>query len=85
MNLQLADVLLSWDPFGIGSDQYDTEMADIIQAVHETDDLDTLVKKIRAIFEFSFEELLPREEIEPIAKALLNVKANSSCDLFLHH
>ncbi|MBE3570357.1 MAG: DUF1871 family protein [Bacillales bacterium] len=56
-------------------------MADMIQAVHETDNLETLVRKIRAIFEFSFEELLPREEIEPIARALLAVKVNSSFDL----
>ncbi|AKP48255.1 DUF1871 family protein [Bacillus smithii] len=80
-NLQLADILMGWDPFRIGAGQYDTEMADIIQAVHETDNLETLVRKIRAIFELSFEELLPREEIEPIASALLAVKENSSCDL----
>lgn len=81
MNLLLVDMLNGWDPFAIGAGNYETEIADVIQAVYDFDDLDKIGKSIQSIYEFSFEELLPLEECRKIAGKLLEIKNNSSCSI----
>ncbi|MFZ7944038.1 DUF1871 family protein [Neobacillus sp. 19] len=78
-NLQYVDVLNEWDPFHLQNGDYDTEIADAIQAVHELNDPSKLAKRIQAIYEFSFEEVIPMESCLKIAWALLAIKENESC------
>ncbi|MDQ0270896.1 DUF1871 family protein [Cytobacillus purgationiresistens] len=80
-NLMLVDTLNEWDPFDIGGGNYDTEIADTIQFLHDLDDADKLSRKIQSIYEFSFEEMIPLQQCKLIANRLLLIKNNSSCSL----
>jgi len=77
--LQLVDYLMSWDPYQLGEGQYDTEIADVIQAVYTTNSEHTLAKKVKEIFEYSFEKHLPMKDCEEVAKQLLMIKNKGSC------
>ena len=81
INLQLVSKLNEWDPFQIGEGNYDTEIADVIQAVHNMDDKERLAKKIQAIYEFSFEQVIPLTACEEIAERLIAIKNSGSCRL----
>ncbi|MFK9089994.1 DUF1871 family protein [Bacillus salipaludis] len=78
-NLQYVDVLNEWDPFQLKNGGYETEIADTIQALHELDNPTKLAKRIQAIYEFSFEKVIPLESCLKIAVELLAIKANESC------
>ncbi|MDR4949119.1 DUF1871 family protein [Neobacillus cucumis] len=80
-NLQFVDLLNQWDPFHLENGDYEPEIADTIQAVHELDDPLNLAKRIQSIYEFSFEKVIPIEECLLISKDLLVIKANQSCSL----
>lgn len=81
MNLEFVRTLNEWDPFQMGEGNYDTEIADCIQAVHDLDDYKKLAVKIRDIYEFSFEEFIPMDDCEMIAKQLLAIKNSGSCSI----
>lgn len=81
LNIQLVNTINKWDPFGLGAGNYDTEIADIVQAVHDLQDGAKLARKIQAIFEFSFEQLLPLEDCNEIAAKLLEIKDAGSCTI----
>lgn len=80
-NLQLVDLLNEWDPFKLKNGHYDTEIADIIQAIYELDQPDKLAKRIQSIYEFSFEKTIPIDDCLKIANELLAIKDNSSCSI----
>jgi hypothetical protein len=80
-NEKLVELLREWDPFSIGKDGYDTEIADVIGAVHLINDPNTLAKKIQLIYEFSFEEWIAMERCLQISYQLLQVKNSGSCSL----
>lgn len=80
LNLKLYDYLLEWDPFEIGSDNYDPEFADIIGAVNYLEEIEELATKIQSIFEFSFERTIPMDVCLEKAKQLLQIKdEDGSC------
>jgi hypothetical protein len=81
MNLQLVDILNDWDPFRLGNGSYETEIADVIQAVHELDEPAKLAQRIQSIYEFSFERIIPLEDCRKAADKLLIIKANDSCSI----
>ncbi|KML36284.1 DUF1871 family protein [Cytobacillus firmus] len=78
-NLLLVCTLDQWDPFRVGPGNYDTEIADSVQAVHDLDDQVKLARKIQSIYEFSFEEIIPLENCIEISERLLEIKNNGSC------
>ncbi|MEH7334144.1 DUF1871 family protein [Neobacillus drentensis] len=80
-NLKFVDLLNEWDPFQLKNGTYETEIADVIAAVHELDHPLTLAKRIQTIYEFSFEKLIPLESCLKVAGELLDIKANDSCSL----
>ena len=82
VNVRLMENLLQWDPLGYGVDAYDTECVDVVQAVHELDDIDELAKKIQDIYEFSFEQFIPISTCKAKAKELMVIKnEEDSCSL----
>ncbi|MEH7123717.1 DUF1871 family protein [Bacillus sp. JJ1532] len=81
LNIQLVNTINEWDPFGMGAGNYETEIADIVQAVHDLDDQNKLARKIQAIFEFSFEKLLAIEECSEVARKLLAIKDDGVCTI----
>ncbi|QFT90389.1 hypothetical protein FIU87_17245 [Bacillus sp. THAF10] len=82
LNVRLMENLLQWDPLGYGVDAYETECVDVVQAVHELDDINSLAKRIQQIYEFSFEEFIPLTACKKKALELLALKnEDSSCSL----
>lgn len=81
MHIRLVIALNEWDPFHLGFGNYETEIADVVQAVHISDDEQILATKIQEIFEFSFEEIIPIEKCQKIASQLINIKHAGSCSL----
>ncbi len=78
-NLQFVDLLNEWDPFELKNGNYDTEIADTIQAIHELEQPEKLAERIQSIYEFSFERVIPIDKCLKIAKELLAIKDNDSC------
>ncbi|MFN2744053.1 MULTISPECIES: DUF1871 family protein [Bacillus] len=76
---QIVQMIKEWDPFSAGADFYETEAAEIVQAVYTEDDRNRLGKAIQAVFEVSFDETLPLEECIKMADRLLVLKDSSSC------
>jgi hypothetical protein len=81
MHIRLVIALNEWDPFKLGFGQYETEIADVVQAVHTSDNEEKLATKIQDIYEFSFEEIIPSNECRKIANQLLQIKHAGSCSL----
>jgi len=80
-NLQMLELLYEWDPLGYGKGAYETEIVDVVAAVHRIDDLLNLAKEIQGIYEFSFEEMISLEECKKVAQKLLRIKNQISCDI----
>lgn len=80
-NLEFVRLLNEWDPFKIGEGNYDTEIADSVQALFVLDDETALAKKLQSIYEFSFEELIPLDSCLTMARKLLVVKDTDSCSI----
>ncbi|MFL0365099.1 DUF1871 family protein [Pseudobacillus sp. 179-B 2D1 NHS] len=80
-NRKFDRILREWDPFKEGGDFYDTEVADAIQAVHQLDDKEALMQRIKEIYEFSFEKPLSVESCQKVAEQLLQIKNEDSCEL----
>lgn len=81
MHIRLVITLNEWDPFKLGFGQYETEIADVVQAVHTSDNEEKLAARIQEIYEFSFEENIPIDECRQIADLLLQIKHAGSCSL----
>ncbi|WP_312098700.1 DUF1871 family protein [Niallia sp.] len=81
MNVEFVRLLNEWDPFSIGEGNYDTEIADSLQALHDLDLEEDLAKAIQAIYEFSFEEVIAIESCLAISSKLMSVKQSGTCSL----
>ena len=81
LSYKLIDVLNKWDPFNVGEGEFDPEIADILQAVHDYDVADKIATRMQSVFEFSFGKLLPYNECLSIANTLLSIKNEDVCSL----
>ena len=81
MNMVLLNMIQNWDPLGYGTEAYETEAVDVLQAVHEYGEIKPLAGKIQAIYEFSFEEIIPLEKCIKMAEQLLKVKNEAECTI----
>lgn len=81
MNLALVAVLQEWDPFKIGWDLYEPEIADTVVAIRDIDDPKELAEKIKSIYEFAFDESIQMEKCLDVARELLIIKNDASCSI----
>lgn len=81
MNFKLVALLQEWDPFNKGEEAYDTEIADVIQAVHNMHHPSDLAKRIQAIYEFSHELWIPLQDCTKLSYKLLAVKMEAACSV----
>ena len=81
MNLKLVAILQEWDPFNVGEEAYDTEIADVVQAIHNLHHPSDLAKRIQTIYEFSYEQWIPLQDCTKISYKLLAVKMDAACSL----
>ncbi|RCK12595.1 DUF1871 family protein [Bacillus licheniformis] len=64
---QIIHIIKEWDPFQAGPDFYETEAAEIVQAVYTEDDAERLGEAIQTVFEVSFDQTLPLSECKRLA------------------
>lgn len=81
LNRAAVKALAQWDPFHLGADSYDTETADVVAALQGINDPATLAKVIQQVYEHSFEEWIPLEQCTDIARQLVKIKHENSCDI----
>lgn len=79
MNRKAVALLEEWDPFQVGKDAYDTEIADVVSELHHIDHPTDLAKRIREIYEHSYEVWIPIEKCMQIAYKLLAIKYEAKC------
>lgn len=74
MNKKAVALLEEWDPFKEGREAYVTEIADVVAELHSLDHPVDLAKKIREIYEHSYEVWIPIENCVQISYKLLAIK-----------
>lgn len=79
MNKRAILVLEDWDPFNVGRKGYEHEIADVVSELHVLDHPTDLAKRIREIYEHSFELWIPIEKCMQIAYKLLAIKYEAKC------
>ncbi len=76
---QIIHIIKEWDPFQAGPDFYETEAAEIVQAVYTENDAERLGEAIQSVFEVSFDQTLLLAKCKQLAERLLAIKDSSSC------
>jgi len=79
MNKKAIAILEQWDPFEAGAKAYALEIADVVADLHRLDHPTDLAKRIRAIYEHSFELWIPIENCVQISYKLLAIKYEAKC------
>lgn len=80
-NRQMISILESWDPLGYGPKAYELEIVDVIQAAHSTTNVEKLARRIQAIYELSFEDVIPLPMCKMIAKQLVKlITVSTACE-----
>ncbi|MDN3428852.1 DUF1871 family protein [Microbacterium sp. APC 3898] len=74
MNRKAVLVLEEWDPFTIGSEGYETQIADVITQLGVLDHPSDLAKEIQSIYKTSFEKWIPLERCVDISYKLIALK-----------
>lgn len=74
MNRKAVMLLQQWDPFQMGEEAYDAEIADVVAGLHHIDHPTDLAKRIRDTYEDSYEIWIPLEKCMEISYKLLAVK-----------
>ncbi|MFJ8267092.1 DUF1871 family protein [Peribacillus asahii] len=81
MTLSLIRILQEWDPFEVGSENYEPEIADAVLAVSNIEDVQSLARRLKEIYEFSFDEPLDFQACLAVAEKLIMIRTNTSCTL----
>lgn len=79
MNKKAVALLEQWDPFEVGQKAYELEIADVVAELHHLDHPTDLAKRIREIYEHSYELWIPIEECVQISYKLLAIKYEAKC------
>lgn len=74
MNRKATAVLEKWDPFHKEKEAYRDEIIEVLEALHLFDHPVDLAKKIREVYEYSFDIWIPLEKCMKIAYKLLAIK-----------
>jgi hypothetical protein len=79
MNKKAVALLEKWDPFEAGAKAYELEIADVVSDLHRLDHPTDLAKRIREIYEHSYEQWIPIEKCVQISYKLLAIKYEAKC------
>lgn len=74
MNRKAVVVLKDWDPFTIGSEEYDSEVVEVIAQLKILDHPSELAKEIQSIYEMTFKKWIPLEHCVDISYKLIALK-----------
>lgn len=79
MNKKAVIILEQWDPFNQGRKAYELEIVDVLAELHIIDHPADLAKRIRDIYEHSYQSWIPIEKCVQISYKLLAVKFEAKC------
>ena len=79
MNKKAIALLEQWDPFEAGTKAYELEIVDVVAELHRLDHPTDLAKRIREIYEHSYELWIPIEKCVQISYKLLAIKYEAKC------
>ena len=79
MNKKAVALLEQWDPFEVGPKAYELEIVDVVLDLHRLDHPTDLAKRIREIYEHSYEQWIPIENCVKISYKLLAIKYEAKC------
>lgn len=79
MNKKAVSLLENWDPFQEGKKAYELEIADVVAELHRLDHPTDLAKRIREIYEHSYELWIPIENCVQISYKLIAIKYEAKC------
>ena len=79
MNKKAIMLLEEWDPFNVGRKAYELEIADVVAELQVLDHPTDLAKRIREIYEHSYEIWIPIEKCMQIAYKLVAIKYEAKC------
>lgn len=79
MNKKAITLLEKWDPFDAGRKAYKLEIVDVVAELHRLDHPADLAKRIRDIYEHSYERWIPIENCVQISYKLLAIKYEAKC------
>ena len=79
INKKAITLLEQWDPFGEGEKAYELEIMDVLDELHRLDHPTDLAKKIREIYEQSYEMWIPIEKCVQISYKLIAIKFEAKC------
>ena len=78
INKKAMSLLEQWDPFDEGEKAYELEIVDVLAELHRLDHPADLAKKIREIYEHSY-EWIPIEKCVQISYKLIAIKFEAKC------
>lgn len=81
LNRKSVKMLEAWDPFELGPDSYEIETADVVAALQNVDNAEKLAAIIQEVYEFSYEEWIPMEDCLEMARQLIALRHQISCNL----
>ena len=81
LNLEAVGILEEWDPFQIGEENYASEAADVVAALQSISDAEQLAEVIQTVYEYSFEQWIPKEQCVHMANKLIELRHKSTCNI----
>lgn len=81
LNQKAVKLLAEWDPFLLGAESYETETADVVAALQSTSDVEQLAEVIQTVYEYSFEQWIPKEQCVEMAVKLIKLRHNATCTI----
>ena len=81
LNRKAVKLLEEWDPFELGAVSYETEAADVVAALQGTTDVEQLAEVIQTVYEYSFEQWIPKEQCVHMAKQLVQLRHKITCNI----
>ena len=79
MNKKAVALLEQWDPFKAGPKAYELEIGDVVSDLHRLDHPTDLAKRIREIYEHTYQLWIPIENCVQISYKLLAIKYEAKC------
>ena len=81
LNVEAVRVLEEWDPLRIGAGNYATEAADVVAALQSISDAEQLAEVIQTVYEYSFEQWIPKEQCVHMANKLIQLRHKATCTI----
>ena len=81
LNRKAVRLLEEWDTSQLGTESYETETADVVAALQGIQDVEELAEVIRTVYEYSFEQWIPKEQCVHMAKKLVQLRHETTCEI----